>query len=567
MATNATSFTKTPQAGDETYSFLEDEAAAIAVGNILTLDVMSNDLGGNAKALYSLADGNGNALASDTQLLAKDVVNGVSAWETTEDGNLIRINNGKIEFDLTNSLSLLGATDIQGLAGGDVIDDVFVYSIQLGNGTLSQAYVRVHIEGSNDLATIGGDLTGSAIEDGGPIGGTVTVADVDHDEDHAVATSPLAGTYGDFTYNEATGAWTYTLRNGDANVQALIGTDVVTDTLHVISADGTDSDTIVVTINGADDGAEIGGTLTGNVAEDGTGTTGGTVTVVDPDVGQNFAFAASSIAGTFGDFTYDETTGDWTYTLRNGDANVQALTATDVVTDVLQLVSADGTDADDIVVTIQGADEIASLPSTFNGLGDPNDINGPGADLAGTVHNGTIGNDTLFGGPGSDTMNGGAGDDTIFAGSGSDSADGGGGTDTIFGGSGNDTITGSLGADIIVGGFGADILEGGTGPLVSDTFRILDLRDTNDTITNFTSGVDEIDFAALDANSALAGNQSFAWGDQVINFPVVKANSVTWFQNGANVEVLADTDGNIATAEFRLTLAGVTGVAQGDFTL
>jgi len=90
MAISPISFTKTPQAGDDNYGWTEDQAAVIAVGNIITLDVMANDLGGNAKKLFSIDDGNGNPLASDAQLLVKDVVNGVSAWETTDDGNSIR---------------------------------------------------------------------------------------------------------------------------------------------------------------------------------------------------------------------------------------------------------------------------------------------------------------------------------------------------------------------------------------------------------------------------------------------------------------------------------------------
>src|SRR5258705_130837 len=101
MATSPISFTNTPQARDDTYCYTEDQAAFFAVGNILSFDVMSNDLGGNAKALFSIDDGNGNALASDAQLLVKDgLTNGISAWECTALGNSIRINNGKIEFAL-----------------------------------------------------------------------------------------------------------------------------------------------------------------------------------------------------------------------------------------------------------------------------------------------------------------------------------------------------------------------------------------------------------------------------------------------------------------------------------
>ena len=107
-------------------------------------------------------------------------------------------------------------------------------------------------------------------------------------------------------------------------------------------ADGTDSKTIDVTINGSNDGATISGSAAGAVTEDGTLTTGGTLSVADVDSGENVfqAVAAGDLAGSYGSFTFDETSGAWTYALNNAAANVQALTATDVVHDTLTVTSA-----------------------------------------------------------------------------------------------------------------------------------------------------------------------------------------------------------------------------------
>src|SRR5580765_2937962 len=97
---STTSFTNTPQAKDDTYNYLEDllrnDATLYNVAtNTVILDVMSNDLGGNAKTLFSVEDGDGNALTADFDLLAKDVnAAGVSAWEETLNHNWVRINNG-----------------------------------------------------------------------------------------------------------------------------------------------------------------------------------------------------------------------------------------------------------------------------------------------------------------------------------------------------------------------------------------------------------------------------------------------------------------------------------------
>jgi serralysin len=73
------------------------------------------------------------------------------------------------------------------------------------------------------------------------------------------------------------------------------------------------------------------------------------------------------------------------------------------------------------------------------------------ADFVGGLITGTAGNDTLVGGPGSDTLDGLAGNDTLF---------GNARADTLLGGTGNDSLTGNLGLDSLVGGDGNDTLDG-----------------------------------------------------------------------------------------------------------
>ncbi|GHD72423.1 VCBS domain-containing protein [Vogesella fluminis] len=151
MAISSVSYTKTPQAGDDYYWYAEDELLAASnydsSSNVLTLNVMSNDLGGNAKRLYSIDDGSG-AL---TDLLTSNVT---TSWETTLGDNQIRINAGKIEFKFAE------APD--SLAEGGELRDSFVYAIQLGNGTISYATVSVTVVGSND-----GPRVSSAVAAGG----------------------------------------------------------------------------------------------------------------------------------------------------------------------------------------------------------------------------------------------------------------------------------------------------------------------------------------------------------------------------------------------------------------
>jgi Ca2+-binding RTX toxin-like protein len=216
--------------------------------------------------------------------------------------------------------------------------------------------------------------------------------------------------------------------------------------------------------------------------------------------------------------------------------------------------------------TLYGSD----FGETFNAGGGNDTVYGRGGND--TINGQDAADTSLYGQAGDDLINGGAGGDTIYGGSGNDTIygmqdpetspppDGG---DTIYGGSGSDTIFGQAGNDLIVGGYGADLLDGGSG---ADTFKYLDLKDTNDTISGFVSGSDKIDLQALDANSNVGGDQAFAWGGQQTG-QYVQAHSVTWFTSGGNVTVLADTDGDLTTAEFSITLNGITSINESDFIL
>lgn len=163
---------------------------------------------------------------------------------------------------------------------------------------------------------------------------------------------------------------------------------------------------------------------------------------------------------------------------------------------------------------------------------------------------GQAANDLIYGQTGNDNLDGGNGNDTLYGGSGNDIITGNNDADIIYGGSGADTIDGGNGNDLIVGGYGADTLTGGTG---ADTFKFLDIRDTGDTITDFSHiDGDKLDF------SAIAGITGSA-----VSSNTVTANSINYFQDGSNTIVWADTDGNTSTVEIQITL---TGVVAADLT-
>ncbi|TCZ56279.1 VCBS domain-containing protein [Roseicella aquatilis] len=113
--------------------------------------------------------------------------------------------------------------------------------------------------------------------------------------------------------------------------------------------------TASLTVSAVNDAASIGGMATGAVAEDGTLTASGVLTIGDADSGQARFATPASLLSTYGAFSFDATTGAWGYTLANGQANVQALAAGQSVTDTLTVASLDGTATQQITVSVAGA--------------------------------------------------------------------------------------------------------------------------------------------------------------------------------------------------------------------
>ena len=369
---STTSFTNTPQAKDDVYNYLEnllvsDSTIYNATTNTVTLDVMSNDLGGNAKTLFSVEDGDGNALTADYDLLAKDVnAAGVSPWEETLNHNWVRINNGKIEYRIADGSGIPGhGVSVDSLTAGQDFNDQFVYAIRLGNGTLSEATVKIHITGANDAATIsvvsaetaaveaGGDA--NAIPSDPNAAGQLLVTDADAGENKFQAPPSVTGTYGNFTFDATTGQWTYSLDNGRAATEGLNQADHVTDTLTVKSLDGTATYTITVNITGANDDP----VATADVAvatEDGSIVTG-SVATNDHDVDSNailgFAVNGAPPAGFVmaanGGWTFDPSNSAYDHIAQGSHQDV--------------VVSYTVTDE-------HGASDTATLTITVNGVND-----------------------------------------------------------------------------------------------------------------------------------------------------------------------------------------------------
>ncbi|MGD7037264.1 VCBS domain-containing protein, partial [Alkalicoccus sp. WONF2802] len=138
---------------------------------------------------------------------------------------------------------------------GDTVEESF--AVRSIDGT--EASVTVTINGTNDPAVIGGDLTQAADETDAPLTltGTLTASDVDNEDNKFQVQEDVAGTYGTFSLTED-GAWTFVANSAFDYLN--VG-DTVEESFTVRSIDGTEA-SVTVTINGTNDPAVIGGDLT-----------------------------------------------------------------------------------------------------------------------------------------------------------------------------------------------------------------------------------------------------------------------------------------------------------------
>ncbi|WIM14421.1 Ig-like domain-containing protein [Enhydrobacter sp.] len=149
------------------------------------------------------------------------------------------------------------------------------------------------------------------------------------------------------------------------------------------------------------------------------------------------------------------------------------------------------------------------------------------------------------------------------------------GTDTLAGTTGNDFIHANAGNDTIVGGGGADTLTAGPGKV---TFAYHATSDSTpgaaDTITDFRSGADKIDFTAIAGIEAAGGVPQFQGDITGSGNLTLNAHSVAYLEAGGNTHVLVNTTNAAQTvtasdmhaADMEITLVGVhLGLTATDF--
>ena len=342
----------------------------------------TENFNGDASFEYSLSDGQGGT-ATGTVNVTVNAVNDapvavVDSVSTDEDTALVinvadlLANDSDVDGD-TLSITAVGngnnGTVVLNEDDGTITftptenfngDASFEYSLSDGQGGTATGTVNVTVNAVNDAAEITGDTSGSVAEDGTlSTAGTLRVTDVDSDEEFSVQENNST-TYGNFSINAA-GAWTYSLNNSNAAVQALGDGESLTDNISVTSADGTPA-TISITIEGANDVAEITGNSSGSVAEDSTLSAAGTLSVTDVDSGEDVFIVQNNSTTTYGSFSINAA-GAWTYTLDDSNTVVQALGDGESLTDSITVTSADGTEKT-ISITIEGSNNLPQFTTT-----------------------------------------------------------------------------------------------------------------------------------------------------------------------------------------------------------
>ena len=85
-----------------------------------------------------------------------------------------------------------------------------------------------------------------------------------------------------------------------------------------------------------------------------------------------------------------------------------------------------------------------------------------------------------------------------------------------------------------------------------------------DTITDFTKGQDKIDLSAIDAKSATAANEAFAFiGTQAFH---KVAGELRYEVAGGQTKIYGDVNGD-GVADFTIVLSKAVALAAGDFAL
>ncbi|MFA0069494.1 VCBS domain-containing protein, partial [Vibrio breoganii] len=322
----------------------------------------------------------------------KAVIAGTDSGAVTEESQLqtsgtltvTDVDTGEAHFSNTDVVGTLGTLHlkdnrawsyyldntnptVQALGQGKTATDTI--TVQSADGTTHK--VTITVNGTNDKAVIAGTDSGAVTEESQlQTSGTLTVTDVDTGEAH-FSNTDIKGSLGTLHLTDS-GAWTYDLDNSNPAVQALAKGQHAKDIITVHSTDGTPHQ-VAITVNGANDAAQITGTTTGAVTEDRIYgmqwlVVNSHMNVTDTDAGEAHfdpVLHAQNNAGigytsTLGASVVVTPDGDWHYQLNNNITQVQSLGQGQSYIDKVTVHTVDGT-TQELQITITGTNDAPTV--------------------------------------------------------------------------------------------------------------------------------------------------------------------------------------------------------------
>ena len=204
--------------------------------------------------------------------------------------------------------------------------------------------------------------------------GAILFNDVDLTDAHTVSIAPVGSNLGSLTAiktvdttGSGTGGqvkWDYSVNN---DAVLYLGEGVTKVESFIVTVDdgkgGTATQQVDVTITGINDPAVLGNAVVDIIETDSPLTTGGTLSITDPDAGQAFFVAQNNTAGTYGSFSIDAN-GVWSY---NSNDALDAFAEGQVETEVFNVTSVDGT-ATTVTVNITGTADGPTAVDDSNSL-------------------------------------------------------------------------------------------------------------------------------------------------------------------------------------------------------